>query len=465
MKEMYSKCICVLVLSLFAGFHAKSQQQPPNIVFILADDLGWSSLSVPMDPRDPRSGSDYHETPNLARLAAEGMRLTRGYAPAAICSPSRRSILFGHTPARQGNGESFPQRYHPSTTGYVTLPQMFRQVDPRYKTAHYGKWDMRAGFSPEDAGYDESDGDTGNRHGDVISDKAERFNALFVQQDPKRAFTIADRAVNFMERQVRGGNPFYLQLSHYATHVDVQGRPETLKKYESKEKGKKHGHHGFAAMLEDLDTSIGIVLNKIEELGIADNTYVIFMADNGATEFFPPVKNRLDHPDKFADPMRNHPLRGGKWTLYEGGVRVPFIVRGPGIASSSYVETPVVGWDLLPTFRELVGGTSPSGEVTDGWSFASLLRGGKTSAALDQRALYFHRYNNSYPHSAVMQGNFKLIKFWKTGKVELYNLADDPGELNDLAAKNTARARALEKLLVTYLETVNPEILSMYKKS
>src|SRR5690606_38410562 len=130
----------------------------------LADDLGWSSLSTPMDKTDPQSASDYHETPSLDRLAAAGMRFSRAYAPASICSPSRRSILFGHTPVRQGY-ESFEAAYRPMSGNYPTLPQVLKSIDGRYKTAHFGKWDIRAGFSPEDAGYDESDGDTGNKNG------------------------------------------------------------------------------------------------------------------------------------------------------------------------------------------------------------------------------------------------------------------------------------------------------------
>jgi len=464
--KIFKRLVVVIfsVTGIVVSIHDSAAQTPrPNIIFILADDLGWSSLSERMDPDDPRSVSDYHETPNLARLAARGMRLTRGYASAAICSPSRRSILFGQTPARQGD-ERFAETHNPLTTSHETLPVMLKKIDPRYRTAHYGKWDMRAGFSPEDAGYDESDGDTGNRHGDVISDKSERFTAVFAQEDPKRAFTLAQRANNFMERQVRQGSPFYLQISHYATHVDVQAREATLDKFANKVRGEKDDHAPFAAMLHDLDNAIGQVLAKVEALGIADNTYIFFMADNGGTEFFPPVRNRLDHPDKFGRMMRNYPLRGGKWTLYEGGIRVPFIVAGPGIRPGSSSAVPVTGWDLLPTFRSLAGGKASGNEVLDGGSFADILKNaGRGKVDRPSRALVFHRYNNSYPHSAIIDGDYKLIRFWKTGKTELYNLAGDPGERTNIIDKQKNRARTLEKELVAYLKTVNPELIHQYK--
>jgi arylsulfatase A-like enzyme len=216
----------LLFLFLINASVVTAQEKRPNIIFILADDLGWSSLSCSMDEGQPDGKSDYHETPNLERLASAGMRFSRAYASASICSPSRRSILFGHTPIRQGD-EEFKDRYRPQRSTYQTIPQVLKSIDSRYRAAHYGKWDMRAGFFPEDAGYDESDGDTGNRSGDVMTDKDDKWTSRFVVGDPKHMFALTARAENFMERQVRSGNPFYLQVSHYATHVDIQARKET----------------------------------------------------------------------------------------------------------------------------------------------------------------------------------------------------------------------------------------------
>ena len=457
------KCLSLIISLLVIGAiqsHGQRERRP-NIILILADDLGWSSLSCQMDPDNMASASDFHETPHVDKLAREGMRFTRGYAPASICSPSRRSILFGLTPARLGD-ESFPEAYDPRRLDHLTIPRALKAIDQRYRAAHYGKWDMRAHFFPEDAGYDESDGNTGNRHGNILTGADDKWTKHFMHDDPKLMFTLTDRAVNFMERQVREDNPFYLQISHYATHVDIQTQPGTYAKYQGKDPGKKHSDPGLAAMLEDLDRSIGMVMDKIAQLGIEDHTYIFFMSDNGAPEFIPPVRNRLGHPSAFASPMRNFPLRGGKWTLYEGGVRVPFIVKGPGIKSNSHCDVPVAGWDLLPTFSELAG-TQHSQEVNpDGGSFAGLLKnGGKGSVHRSADGLVFHRFHDGYPHSALIEGDFKLIRFWKSGSEELYNLGNDPGEEKDIARDHPEKARALAGKLTKYLEGVNPGMTTL----
>jgi arylsulfatase A-like enzyme len=464
MKKFFTlKAILVGIPLVLSGWHLPAQEQPrPNIIFILADDLGWSSLSCSMNPADARAVSDYHETPNLERLARAGMRFSRAYASASICSPSRRSILFGQTPIREGD-EEFKDQYDPRHSTHRTIPQVLKGIDPRYRAAHYGKWDMRADFFPEDAGYDESDGNTGNRTGDVMTDKDDKWTSRFFVDDPKHAFALTARAMNFMERETRAGSPFYLQVSHYATHVDIQSRKETYDKYASKKKGTKHSDPGFAAMLDDLDAAIGQLLDKVQALGIADHTYIFFMADNGATEFLPPVKNRLDHPSVFDKPMRNYPLRGGKWTLYEGGIRVPLLVAGPGIQANSHCDVPVAGWDLLPTFSDLAGQTSAGG-VTDGGSFANILHNaGKGAVQRTIPGLFFHRYNKSYPHSAYISGTYKVIHFWKSGKNELYDLAKDPGELKDLASSDPSRTKKMSDALIRYMDDVHPGLTSQYK--
>lgn len=453
--------ICGIVCGVWSATAQTTAR--PNIIFILADDLGWSSLSCRMDRNDPASASDYHETPYLERLASAGMRFSRGYAPASICSPSRRSILLGQTPARQGD-ETFSANYDPFDARLRSIPQLLKAIDARYQAAHFGKWDMRADFFPEDVGYDESDGNTGNRHGDVMTDKDDKWNTHFIVDDPKRVNTLTARALNFMQRQVRAGNPFYLQVSHYATHVDLQSRRELYDKYSAKEKGRKHSNPAFAGMLEELDMSVGKIMEMVDRLGIGGETYIFFMADNGATEFLPPVRNRLDHPSAFTAPMRNHPLRGGKWTLYEGGVRVPFVVAGPGIRANSQCDVPVAGWDLLPTFGDLAGDSPGRVPGLDGGSFVNLLKNnGKGKVERPTEDLIFHRYNNSYPHSALIAGDLKVVKFWKSGKVELYDLRRDPGEERDIAGQEPQKARALGDRLMNYFREVNPALTTMYK--
>ncbi|MFO7823305.1 MAG: sulfatase-like hydrolase/transferase [Cyclobacterium sp.] len=193
-------------------------------MFILTDDQGWSSTSIGMDDRIPASISDFFETHSIDRLAREGMRFTRAYAPAAICSPTRRSILFGQTSARLGD-ETFPATHDPRLNSHqLTVPALLKGIDPWYRAAQFGKWDLREEIFPEDLGFDESDGDTRNAHGNLMTGKDDKWEAVFLTNDPKRSSSITRRGINLMERQVSAGNPFYLQLSHYAAHVDMQTR-------------------------------------------------------------------------------------------------------------------------------------------------------------------------------------------------------------------------------------------------
>ncbi len=436
----------------------------PNFIFILADDLGWTCLSQRMDDRVPNSRSDYHETPALEKFARSGMRFTNGYAPDALCCPTRRSIQFGQTPTRQGD-ERFPKNYAPAKHPRLTIPRMLKSADARYRTAHYGKWDLRADIFPEELGYDESDGNTGNRNGDVSSDKDSKWTAHYLNNDPKRIETLTARAVNFVRRNHAAGTPFYLQLSHYATHVDIQTREETFAKFAAKPKGRIHSQPAWAGMLADLDAGVGRLLDEVDRLGLADRTYVIFMADNGAAEFIPPVKNKMDHPSVFPVPPRNHPLRGGKWVVYEGGIRVPFIVRGPGVKPGSQCNVPVAGWDLLPTLADLAGYARPLPADLDGASFRGLLTRGEGTVKRPDDFLVFHRYAAAYPHSAIRVGDYKLIKIWKTNALELYHLRDDLGEITDLAQKLPQKTKELHERLMAYLKRVDAEVLHGYGKA
>lgn len=448
--------------AMFSG-SGYAQNKSPNFIFILTDDQGWSHTSLGVDAGNPDSRSDYYETPNIDRIIQDGISFTRGYAPAAICSPTRRSIQYGKTPARLGD-ETFKENYDPKLgNDILSIPMILKAADPDYRTAHYGKWDLRAGIFPEDLGYDESDGNTGNRHGNHFIHPDDKWNTVFITNDPKRTVTLADRSANFMERQVSNGNPFYLQISHYAPHVDIQSRQATYDKYLRKPRGLKHNNAGMAAMTEDMDTSIGVILDEVERLGISENTYIIFMSDNGPVEAIPqvrPATRKLGHPDSFPFPLRSDPLRAGKWTLYEGGIRVPFLVKGPGIKPGSMSHESVTGWDILPTLAELAGYSSPLPSNLDGGSFAGILKsGGEGTVKRSDDFLVFHRYHGGYGHSAVMQGDYKLIAFWNSGHVELYNIKKDFGERNDLATENPDKADELFEKLTNYLKKVNPELL------
>ncbi|MBI2273618.1 MAG: sulfatase [Bacteroidetes bacterium] len=456
--------LCLMLLGIVSISVLQAQkQQRPNIILILTDDLGWSCFSSRMDDRLPDSKSDYYETPNIDRLAAQSLRFTRGYAPDPICTPSRRSIQFGQTSIRQGD-ESFPAAYAPAESRYKAIPQVLKSIDSRYKAAHFGKWDLRAKITPEQLGYDESDGDTGNKNGDISSDREEKWSQFFITDNPKQIDSITYRSIRFMQAQVKTKTPFYLQVSHYATHVNFETRKESYERFSRKPVGNKHNNPAWAGMINDLDAAIGELLKSVDALGIANNTYIFLMADNGAVEFIPPVRNRLDPPSSFTTQMRNYPLRGGKWTLYEGGIRVPFMVRGPGISGGAQTDIPVAGWDLLPTITELAGQTVQQAPADrDGVSLAALLRnGGKGSLHRTADDFYFHRYNNGYPHSAIISGDYKLIKFWKTKKIELYNLHNDIGELTDIASREPGKVKELEAKLLRYINQVNPTLAKTY---
>jgi arylsulfatase A-like enzyme len=211
-------------------------------------------------------------------------------------------------------------------------------------------------------------------------------------------------------------------------------------------------------MLENLDGAIGTILGKIEELGIADHTYLILMTDNGGVESIPPINNKFDHPSILKIKSNNYPLRGGKWTLYEGGIRVPFMVMGPGIQPGSQCDVPVTGWDILPTLSDLAGNSKPLPPNLDGTSIRPLLESGNEGKfKREEEELVFHYFGK--PHSAIRAGDYKLIKFWNLKKLELFNLKDDPGELKDISQSMPGKVKELEEKLISYLEKVHGEIL------
>jgi arylsulfatase A-like enzyme len=453
-------CLSLLLLTLL--FAHRPAKRPPNIILILTDDLGWSSLSVPMDDRMAGSMSDYHETPRMEAFARQSLRFTRGYAPDPICSPTRRSLQFGQSSIRQDDG-SFDSSHAPRPgMRWRTIAQVLKDIDPRYRAAHFGKWDLRAGRPPEAYGYDESDGDTGNGQGNAEKGGEEKWNTHLLRENPKQIDSLTARAVDFLRRQGAAGNPFYLQVSHYATHANMETRAGSYARFAGKAPGRKHDKPAWAGMLYDLDRSVGQLLDELDSLGLSGETYVFLMSDNGGVEFIPPVSKRLEHPSTFDRPMRNHPLRGGKWTLYEGGIRVPFLVRGPGIRPGQ-TDVPVIGWDLLPTIASMAGGRSVAFPDIDGVDLKALITGRATTVVRPVASpLCFHRYHNGYPHSAILSGRYKLIIFWKTGKRELYDLDADAGELDDLSARMPERVRAMEGQLTAYMDRVNPGLRGRY---
>lgn len=430
----------------------------PNILLILTDDQGWSQLSETLHPQVHQARSRYLSTPNIDRLGREGIRFTSGYSPAPLCTPTRRSILCGTTAARSGS--EFRSSWIPSE--HMTIPKAFKQANPKYRCAHFGKWGGQMISMPQECGYDASDGMTGNDTGGMPrslnpdNPRASHSNTppfYIDNEDPKRTPTVTSKAISFMRSQVRAGRPFYVQVSYYAVHLSVVCRNETLAKYQKKGRPDRGYTKAWAAMLDDLDAGIGRLLDSLDELGIADNTYVVFTADNGGRGTVPGGDT--------SSQATNYPLTGAKHSLYEGGIRVPFIVRGPQLQAGSCCHAPVAGYDLLPTFYELAGGNDALPDEIDGASLCPLLADpGKDRVTRDPDGLFFHRPGRKF--SAIRQGDYKLMLHWRSdGKIrsrELYRFDPDPREEGrDIADAQPDKADSLQKLLLDYLKSVNAE--------
>ena len=409
---------------------------PPNFVFILADDQGWNALSVRADPNDPASGSTYFQTPHLAKLALQGMRFSQAYSPAPTCSPTRHSIQFGRSPASLGIWGADGIRNW-NATDAESLANVLKKACPEYVCSHFGKWHM--GRSPEALGYEINDGANGNGAGNSKKSK-----------DPKMIFDLSRKSNEFMEKQVQAGRPFFLQVSHYADHLKYQGLPETIQKYETDYAGKATEHHKdplWAAMNENLDTGIGMVLDKIDELGIADNTYVFYTADNGyesKRDFKNSVAQRGFHK---AFPQRSH-----KYHVSEGGIRVPFIVRGPGIQAGLHSSSPVVGTDLFPTVLSLVEAAEKIPARVEGADLSGHLKSvGEKAIERKDPFLVFKFSKPRPPHDiAIVQQEYKLIKDLDTGESFLFNLKTDIGESKDLSGEKPELARQLNQKMTEY---------------
>ena len=417
----------------------------PNFVVILTDDQSWVGSSVQIDPDDDRSRSDYFQTPHIERLAQMGMRFTRGYSPAPFCCPTRRSLLIGQTPARhiyQKDQENWPRKYRKQ----LSLPQMLKAANPNYRTAHFGKWDMRTDeVTPEQMGYDVSDGYTGNGTGG-----AKGTGGPAAKDDPKLIFGITDRTCDFMESQSKAGRPFFVQISHYAVHLDIFYREQTLATAHLQPKGKKHTMPEFAAMTSDVDTGIGTVIDKIKLLGLQDNTYIFFLSDNGG---------RLTMPGQNGKELsRNHPLRAGKGTMYEGGIRVPFIAVGPNIQPGSINRTPVTGLDIFPTIAQLAKYPNPLPDTLDGGSMAEVLFNREQGTITrKQPFLLFHHAVDRTAQTALIHGDHKLVKTWKEDRLELFDMSTGLSEDEDLSKKLPKKTAELHGMMVGFLDKVKAE--------
>lgn len=441
----------------------RAADPPPNAVLILVDDQGWTGTSVKMDPSVPDSISDFYQTPNLERLAQQGMRFSNAYASAPNCSPTRAAIQTGRTPAQlqmtdvigETNGASFfdRDRYKDYYTGHrlsppvpntglsrsqITIAEHIKAAKPNYVTAHFGKWHLGGG-GPSVHGYDFHSGESGNDPGNSRNDG-----------DPKRIFSVTERANDFLEARVATDQPFFMQVSHYAVHTEIQALQETKDKYDGLPRGSRHRVESYAAMTEDLDSGVGMLLDKIDDLGIADNTIVIYVSDNGAGN---------------AGTLTNNiPLSEGKATLREGGIRVPMIVRGPAVQADGVIHTPVTTADLFPTISDVLGIDTPLPTGLEGGSLRNVLEnGGEGTIARPSEALFWHfpHYQDrlgTSPQSAVRLGDHKLIKIYETGELKLFDLDQDIGETRNLADLEPETRDKLHQLLNDWIEAVDASI-------
>ena len=427
--------------------------QSPNFVVILTDDQSWVGTSLQIDPTDDRSRSDYYRTPQIERLAREGMRFTRGYAPAPYCCPTRRSLLIGQTPARH-----IYQKDQPNWTAnyrrQLSLPQMLKQADPAYHTAHFGKWDMRFDdVTPAEMGYDVSDGYTDNGTGG-----GKGAGGPAASTDPKLIFGITHRTGDFMAASHAANRPFFVQISHYAVHLDIFYRQETFETEAARAKGRKHTMPEFAAMTYDVDEVIGTVLDQIDALGLTETTYVFFLSDNGGRNTMPKQQGRTEH--------RNFPLRDGKGSVYEGGIRVPFIVLGPGVAAGAVSAEPVTGLDFFPTIAELAGYPKPLPAVLDGGSLTPVIHhGGSGKVIRNHPFLLFHQAVARSAETALLAGDYKLVKTWAKDQLELFDLRKDVGEADDLSAKIPDKTQELHRMMVDFLTEVDAETRKVGSKA
>jgi len=456
MRATFSLLFC-FVLS------AAAEQRPPNFVLVYIDDLGWAETSVEMIPGRADTRSDYFQTPNLERLASQGRVLSACYSPAPLCAPSRNSLLHGMTPSRLRYTVLSAVEVKKKYLGQITIPQALKKANPDYVTAHFGKWHNES-IKPRKAGYDVTDGPNGNGPGDFQDDGKTHLP----DDDPKRIVSLTEKSIDFMRQQVDAGKPFYLQLSHYAMHIwhdSFQATRDKYKKLPRPTKATKKDYlpedeipvamynHGwlinYAAMLEDTDKALGDLLDAIDELGIADNTYVLFTSDNGGGF------------------RGNHPLRGGKGNLLEGGLRMPSFVRGPGIEAGSATSVPMVQWDFLPTFYELAGGTEPLPDDLDGGSLREVWeRGDAGSVKRRTKELVFHfPWHTGDPESVIRLGDYKLRKNLDTLDVELYKVSEDLSEKNNLAARMPEMAANLDQRRAAYLNKVNAETVTLTRRN
>jgi len=469
-----NRLLTLTLLALFilpAGTFAADR---PNFVFFLVDDLGYMDIGA-------NNPDTFYETPNVDRLAETGMRFTNGYAANPVCSPTRYSIMAGKHPSRVDATNFFSGRregrFRPAplndrmAVDEVTLAEALQQAG--YRTAFLGKWHLgpTEEFWPDNQGFEFNVG--GHDRGSPPGGYFAPFRNPRLEDGPNGQHLtqrLTDEAISILE-QVQN-DPFLLYLSFYTVHTPLQAPKDLVEKYRKKaekvsdlnEFGDEEQvfpvdrprrvrqvqrHATYAAMVETMDTSVGRVLAKLDELGLSENTVVCFTSDNGGLS------------TSEGSPTSNLPLRGGKGWLYEGGIREPYLIRWPGVTEpGSVCDVPVVSMDFYPTILDIAGLPLRPEQHLDGVSLVPLL---KQEGDLARDTLFWHypHYSNQggIPGGAIRVGDYKLIERFEDGRVHLYNLADDIGERHDLAEQMPERVDAMRRRLHDWYVEVDAKFL------
>ncbi len=427
-------CATGAVGPLFAA-----QKKKLNFIFILVDDYGWTDAGC--------YGSDLYETPNIDRLAKQGVKFTNGYSACTVCSPTRASVMTGKYPARlhitdwiQGHKRPRAKLSVPDWTMYLpheeeTIAEAMKAAG--YATCHIGKWHLgNEEYHPDKQGFDHN---IGGYHRGQPPSYFSPYKIPTLEEGPDGEY-LTDREAAEACKFVADNkdNPFFLYLPHYAVHTPLQAKKEMIEEYKKKIKpGMRHTNPIYASMVTSVDDSLGRIMETLEKEGLADNTVIFFTGDNGGL-----LKRSTV----------NIPLRAGKGSSYEGGVRVPLLVKWPGVTKAGSVcDEPVISPDFYPTILEManVKGKRKHNANVDGESIVPVLK--DTTATLKRDNIFFHypHYHpgGATPYGAVRARDWKLIEFYEDMHVELYNLKEDIGETTDLAAKLPEKARELRKVL------------------
>ncbi len=439
----------------------------PNVVFILADDMGWADLPV--------YGNGFNEAPNLTRMANSGIRFTDAYAACPVCSPTRASIMSGQYPARVGVIDFIPGHWRPFEEVLVPsnrthyLPEEIESIGETmkkagYATGYFGKWHL--GQEERHQAWNQGFETVNVYGGGGFFNYAKTMSTpLEVEPGTPLSEALTNLSLDFIDNNRE--HPFFLYLAHYDVHVQLDADSSLIARYLDKDKVEGYPCNSvYAAMVEQVDNSVGRILNKLDELGLSDNTLVIFFSDNGGlisrfdrVPLLDQSKQHLYQSDTLLYvASSNAPLRAEKGTVLEGGIREPFIARWPGKIEAGRVSDALVSSvDFYPTFAELAGILLPESQIFDGESLLPVMSGLEPDP---ERAIFWHYpvYHHDQPASAIRKGKWKLIHYLDKDSKILYNLDEDLGETTNLSESHPEKVKELYSLLEQWREDVQAEL-------